>query len=438
MSNKRTIDAFRVSAEQVAFSGQRKGITAPNVQAAVEEIKEKLDEVDHSHQGEGENSIQLGPDANAHADSSIAIGHDVFTNNETRYNAPRSVALGAGSQAAGESAIAIGDSTHAFGYNAIAIGKWAVTQDRGEGEIINDPIAIGTSTFADNQSVAIGSGALATHSHTIAIGAEWCQANDEHAIAIGTQAQAYMPNTISIGRGSQAFVDNAIAIGPYAKSSNESGIALGNNAQVYAEGAISIGKNTMNWGKDNIAIGNGAEAYYERSVAIGPGAIAQEAYTIVLGTADHTVIIPGELKVLGGIKTNISWFAPSDNVIAEMSTPLQASQDDAEIGIDEKSLTIRNPGRYRIKGYINAGDNAWARFEILERDEAIVETVFVNESAQAFSLDFKRDIGINTTLTFRLEVGKIVPSSILPVTATVSEIRVCGTETDIGNGVIGW
>src|SRR5690606_22567907 len=108
MTEKRAVDAFRLSAAQVSFSDRGRGITAPNVQAAIEEIMVKIDEADHSHQGEGENSVQLGPGARAYADSSISLGHGAFTIPE----AQRSVALGADSGAFGESSVAIGDGAN--------------------------------------------------------------------------------------------------------------------------------------------------------------------------------------------------------------------------------------------------------------------------------------------------------------------------------------
>src|SRR5690606_39841635 len=98
---KRRIDDFRpYTAKQIAFLNRGKGIDVPDVQSAIEEVKSMIDETDHSHRGEGENSIQLGPNSRALGDYSIAIGSGADTYNEAR----RSIVWGSGS-AVGESSV---------------------------------------------------------------------------------------------------------------------------------------------------------------------------------------------------------------------------------------------------------------------------------------------------------------------------------------------
>lgn len=464
MSKKRTVDAFRLSAAQVAFLDRGKGITSPNVQAAVEEIMEKLSEADHSHRGEGENSVQLGPDASAYADSSISLGHGAFTIPE----AQRSVALGADSGAFGESSVAIGDGANSLTHNGVAIGAGASTTD----EDARDAISIGTSAIASSgHATAIGANAQATLSHSLAIGV-YSQSNEEYAIAIGTEAQANSANSVSVGREAQANADDSVTvgygaranvpktvvIGRYAESNAESGIAMGDSAMANSEASIAIGNNTMTYGGENIALGKGAEAYSERSVAIGsgslaygdnsvalgPGAFAEEANTIVLGTAEHVVIIPGNLDVLGRIIGGVTWFGPSDDVIAEIDNPIEVEWDEESSPplFTEKQLTLKNPGRYRIKGTIYADEGSKATLSILDNTSGNPERIadLVTTTGQEnFSVDFYWDINVNTTLTFRLDAsplpgGEIVESGVVRVT----QVKVCGAKIDIENGVVGW
>src|SRR5690606_25659688 len=116
---KRRIDDFRpYTAKQIAFLNRGKGIDVPDVQSAIEEVKSMMDkidvpnvqaaieelrarveelramidEIDHLHQGDGENSIQLGPNSKASADYSITIGSSAYTDSEAR----RSIVLGRG------------------------------------------------------------------------------------------------------------------------------------------------------------------------------------------------------------------------------------------------------------------------------------------------------------------------------------------------------
>lgn len=287
MPKNKIFDSFRPYAAQIIFVDRGKGITAPNLQAAIEEIQERLDKIDdHLHRGEGDNSVQIGPDSVAFGDSSIALGHVAITSEE----AERSVSLGADSQAYGVSSVAIGDG-----------------------------------------ALAVGAGA----------------------------------------------------------------------------------------------------------VAIGPGAYADEDNIIALGNPGHTVIIPGNLDVLGkitsGVKSNVSWIGPSDDVIAEIQTPIEVT--DPSGGQIEKQLTLKNPGRYRIKGLIYVVGES-ATLEILENGEPITNPVSTT-GQNNFSVDFNRDIGLITTLTFRLVV-KPLSGIGLPAFGSVSQIRICGTETDIGSAVIPW
>src|SRR5690606_24954787 len=118
---KRRIDDFRpYTAKQIAFLNRGKGIDVPDDQSAIEEVKSMMDEIDHLHRGEGENSIQLGPNSKASADYSIAIGSSAYTHEEAR----RSIVLGRGTVNT-ESSVAIGDSAYVNAVNGVAIGKSA-------------------------------------------------------------------------------------------------------------------------------------------------------------------------------------------------------------------------------------------------------------------------------------------------------------------------
>lgn len=462
---RRRIDDFRpYSAEEIAFLNRCKDIETPDVQSAIEEVagrvgevasrleeitsrvdetENRLDEYDPLHQGKGANSVKLGPSSEAYGDSSVAFGHGTITIPD----AMRSVALGPGSIAHSESSVAIGTDANSYNNNGIAIGTGAATSDWDDG---GDGISIGSYTFARNRAIAIGLNAEANSPETIAIGAD-SGANSEHTIAIGTETTANAKNSVAVGYGAAANWQNSVAIGPNAEAAGISGIALGDGAQAINEAAIAIGSETTTAGGENIALGKGATALDERSVAIGsgafvrgsnsvvigPGATVNADNTIVLGTPEHTVIIPGDLEVLGGVKSAVSWIAPSDDVIAEVNKPIEAEWGISDsTGVTEKPLTLRNPGRYRIKGYISSGAGSKATLDILENNNPIVNPV-ITDTAENFSVDFTRDIGVNTTLIFRLTVTPTVAGGQY-ASGQVSQIRICGTETDIGDGVVAW
>lgn len=414
---RRRIDDFKpYTAKQIAFLNRGKGINVPDVQSAIEEVKSMVDKIDHLHRGEGENSLQLGTDSIALGDYSIAFGHIAYTSNDGR----RSIALGHGAGASSESSVAIGDGANSFSDNGIAIGRNAASHS----SEIGGSISIGTHASASDKGTAIGEWATANRSHAVAIGVN-ANSPREHAIAIGTEAEASGIGGIAVGNEAKADKDGSIAIGSQAESGSWEG------------GNIAIGQGAMAYLERSIAIGSGAEAWGRNAVAIGPGAVVNEDNTIVLGTPGHIVIIPGELKVLGGAKTSLNWIAPSDDVIAEIPTPIVARADEDAEGLEERSLTLRNPGRYRIKGYIDVQLGGSARLDILEGGSPIIPPIIVNNGeSEYFSVDLTRDIGVNTTLTFRLQVSLLSFSG--TVTGRVQAVRICGTVMDIGSGVIGW
>lgn len=443
MAQNRTVDTFKLNASQIVLLNRGKGISAPNVQAAIEEIHEKLDKTSdaHLHRGEGENSVQLGPDSVAYADWSLS--------------------LGARSGAHGKSSVAIGDGAHSFTENGIAIGASATNHD--EDEDARDAIAIGTNTYVKNQAVGIGASAQAIGSQSLAIGVG-SQSIQNHAVAIGTSSMANSANTVSIGKEAHANADDTVAIGHMANANAQktvaigtkahsnavSGIALGDGAEANSEASIAIGKETTTWGGGNIALGKSAMAVSENavaigsnasaqgsnSVAIGPGALAEANNTIVLGTPEHKVVVPGSLDVLGGvlrgIRNYVSWMGPSDDVLAEFPDRIEV-QLPGSSRVD-KTFTLKNPGKYRIKGFVHVEvGSVWV--EVLENDEPITET-FATSVPMEFSLDFKRDVGVMATITVRISAGG-TGSNPLQGRGSVSQIRICGTETDVGSVVIG-
>lgn len=444
MEQDKKIDTFKpYDATQISFLNRGKGINAPDVQAAIEEVYDRVSEGDHLHRGRGENSVRLGPGSSADAESSVAIGDSAYTAGD---QAVGSVALGARSGAHGERSVAIGDGANSFVENGIAIGASATNHDNNEDA--RDAISIGTNAYARNQAVGIGASAQAIGSHSLAIGVE-SQSTRNNTVSIGRETQANADDSVAIGYKASANTPKTVAIGYNSQSNGPSGIALGDSAEANAEASIAIGKETVTWGGGNVAlgksaiavaenavaIGSGASAQAPNAVAIGPGAIANEDNTIVLGTPEHKVVVPGNLTVQGMVTGSVTWIGPSDNIIAEIQNPIIAERGTVGSSV-QKQLTLKNPGRYRIKGVLTVEKGTSASLTIWENEEQITDPISTT-GQRSFSVDFNRDIGINTTLTVSLVV---VPGpgsgGELEARASVSQIRICGTATDIGTGVV--
>jgi trimeric autotransporter adhesin len=181
-----------------------------------------------------------------------------------------SLQVGSNATASGALSMAVGNGAVASAANATALGVGSTATN-------TDATAIGSAAIAGEYGVAAGSGALATGTK---------------ATAIGWSANSPGNFSTAIGNGSGANEDYAIAIGGGLVDA-PNGIAIGNNAEA---GAGTIG---------SMAIGIGAFAGYSNSLALGPQDHAGNAVATTttnqlrLGTANHTVSIPGQLLVSG-------------------------------------------------------------------------------------------------------------------------------------------
>ena len=250
-------------------------------------------------------AIAIGP-STASANNSIALGYATAAGNS-------SLAIGTsssngGSVTAKESSIAIGSETAAGGTWSIAMGRTATTS-------ASNTIAIGSKSSATfDDDIAIGNKAATNRTGSeynrasIAIGKSSYAQGD--AIAIGNEANASGGSAIAIGSpsskpGSSGTFDvtasgsSSVAIGDGAQAKGASSVALGQNATVLGS------KNSFTVGSNSVAIGRGSEVSANNSVAIGYNAKSASADQIVLGTENSTVYIPGKLVVQGSTMLGI-------------------------------------------------------------------------------------------------------------------------------------
>ena len=228
-----------------------------------------------------EGSVAINGQVNGDADSSVALG-----NGATVYkDAKKSIAIGNGAETHNTGAIAIGYDT-----------------DSGKNEKYQ----------SYKETIAIGNKANATGNNAIAIGGYY----NESYSSLERITKAEGETSIAIGKG--ATTSNGgwgIAMGTEAKSKATSSIALGYYAEASGIGAIAIGGGNNGYlvspsGDNNTtratydystAIGVGAKAKNSKSTAIGYNAETTAQNQIVLGTANDTVYIPGNLVVDGDV-----------------------------------------------------------------------------------------------------------------------------------------
>lgn len=171
-------------------------------------------------------------------------------------------------------------------------------------EIPSNSVIFGNPTIREDSGVpgskfvSIGFGNAVADS-SVAIGYNSVSYLKGVAIGKGADARLY---SVAIGYNANTTNYDDIVIGYSAKTKAYRSIAIGNYAKVYTthgvlSDSVAIGYSAKVNKSDSIAIGYNAVASALRATAIGYGATADKANTIVLGTSNDTVYIPGNLVV---------------------------------------------------------------------------------------------------------------------------------------------
>lgn len=244
-----------------------------------------------------DNAIVIGTDAEATADNGIAIGESSLAS-ELRavaqgYDAhavtddamafgSNSRASGISSQASGTNANASGQNAQASGTNARASGYNSIASGTGAIGYATDGIAMGTgarSGFNDPNNVD-----PERNTAGIAIGNE-SRADQEHALALGVEAQARAKSSAAIGDGAEATADaeDGLAVGSSARVTAQNASAFGQGAEATAEDALAAGSGATASRSDASAFGSSATASGAGSLASGAGATASAANASALG-----------------------------------------------------------------------------------------------------------------------------------------------------------
>lgn len=227
--------------------------------------------------------------ANAGVNTTDSIGNTLIG-----YNAGSFLLASAGGGAYDNNTL-IGFSVGGRQYDNTMVGAFAgAASTTGAGNTFVGRSAGATSTLA-NQSVCIGNGAdliAGALNYGTAVGAT-AKAGATAATAVGGAANASGANSTAVGYQAAAG-NNAVALGYTAQTGSPYAIAIGQNAVAYATYGGAIGRNTYNEGSGSWAIATDSA---------GNGANTTINNEIKLGTALHTVNIPGALTVAGSAIT---------------------------------------------------------------------------------------------------------------------------------------
>lgn len=236
----------------------------------------------------------------------VAIGINATT--------PAGVAIGGSATCAGGSSVSVGTSATCAGSSSVSIGQ-STTCGGGSS------IAIGqAATCVGASSLTVGQGATCLGVSSVTVG-QGANCGGGTSVVIGNGANSGV-NGASVGyfAGRQATsTDNAFlgyqaGYAPATVSANGTttgarqvlvGSGTGQNSATQRNDVIAVGYRALVDGDNAIAIGSGTSAGAAGAVAIGKDNAGTSATTSVaneikLGTALHTVNVPGAIKV-GGV-----------------------------------------------------------------------------------------------------------------------------------------
>lgn len=180
--------------------------------------------VGYSATASGTNSIAMGARADATGTGSVAIGGDT-TDGDTdgaQATAYGAIAIGADTVASVQDTIAIGRGASATGDNGLSVGDAAATSGSRSTAIGANATAAGGAS-----STAIGAFASATGTQGVAVGQSSSASNQ--SVAVGDTANATV-NAVAIGKSSAATGARSISLGENSSTTNNGAIALGTAA----------------------------------------------------------------------------------------------------------------------------------------------------------------------------------------------------------------
>ena len=224
-----------------------------------------------------QNSQAIGVDAEAHQSKDVALGSNAVAKGLpiSSNKAHPATALGAHSNANGDSTLAVGFGTNASSTNATAVGANASATG-------TDSTVVGSGASANQASASVlGSNATVTGVAGTAVGSSSTAANN--SFAGGNNAMAAGGNSVAIGMTTKALGTGSVAVGNTAQATNASTTAVGDGAKATGISSSAFGQKANATNSYALAVGVGAQATNIFTSALGYNATAVNNYGTALG-----------------------------------------------------------------------------------------------------------------------------------------------------------
>jgi autotransporter adhesin len=203
-------------------------------------------------------AIGTGSDASG-SFNNTAVGN----NADARSTLGRNTAIGAFSEASGDSSTAVGVGSEATGYQSSAFGADASATGGG--------------------GIAVGYGADVSGANSASIGV-YSKATGNYATATGFEAQA--------------LANDSVAYGALANTAGAGGVALGASANATGVESTAIGHAAIANGANSVALGSGSVADRANTVSVGTVGAERQIANVAAGTYDTDAVNVAQLKAV--------------------------------------------------------------------------------------------------------------------------------------------
>lgn len=240
-----------------------------------------------------------------------------------------------------------------------------------------------------------------------------------NGIAIGAQASALNAGTAVGGAASAGGTVTTMALGNSASTGGSDSVAVGSGAQGLVGNTVAVGSGATASQNFAVALGNDSTAGHTQSVAVGANVSTTSDNQVRLGTASHTVSVPGKFQMPPLV-------AATDALLPSVPTfagPPNSAPPDGSVMVDTAGnlLWFRSGGAWvslpgggggqDLNNVLTVGnttggadivmsgaDNIWTKYQVLSIGSAVGTTLNANQLLDT-SMLFRNGQGMGQTDT---------------------------------------
>lgn len=142
------------------------------------------------------------------------------------------------------------------------------------------------------ESTAVGENATSSGDQSASYGVN-ASSNGTRSLAFGYNASSLQPDAIALGYQVSANGDKVVVIGSESNATASGVVVVGSDAEASGGQSVALGRLSRATAANSTAIGYNSTTSHTGSSAIGVGSSTTDENQVMLGTANHSVQVPG-------------------------------------------------------------------------------------------------------------------------------------------------